>query len=86
MKKINIFQILNIINMAMQVVEGMKSKNKYERIETAIDVAGPFVAALEDAFGKEMLKEQEIKPLVEEYITSAKNLVNGIQRFKNLRS
>ena len=84
--KINIFQILNVISMAMAVVESIKSKTtKTERIEAAIDIAGPFVQALEVNFGKDLLREDEIKPLVEEYITAAKTLVNGIQKFKDLK-
>ena len=86
MKKINIFQILNIINMAMAVVESIKqASGKKEKIETAIDLAAPFVQALEATFGKDLLKEGDIKPLVEDYITAAKSLVNGIQRFKDLK-
>lgn len=85
--KVNIFQILNVINMAMVMVENIKGKRtKTERIETAIDLAAPFVQALEVNFGKELLREENIKPLVEDYITAAKTLVNGIQRFKDLKS
>ena len=84
--KINIFQILNIINLAMVMVESIKSKvTKEERIEEAIDLATPFVQALEVTFGKDLLKEDEIKPLVEDYITAAKTLVNGIQKFRDLK-
>lgn len=72
--------------MAMVVVESIKGKKtKTERIESAIDLAAPFVSALEMSFGKNLLKEQMIKPLVEDYITAAKTLVNGIQRFKELK-
>jgi len=86
MKKINIFQILNIINMSMLLVEAVKGKStKQERIDTAIDFAAPFVQALETSFGKDLLNEADIKPLVEDYITAAKTLVNGIERFKALK-
>jgi hypothetical protein len=86
MKKVNLFQILNIINMAMAVVETIKSKgSKQEKIDTAVDLAAPFVQGLEVTFGKDLLKEEGIKPLVEEYITAAKSLVNGIQKFKDLK-
>lgn len=84
--KINMFQILNIINLAMMGVEALKGKKtKQERIEAAVDLAAPFVQALELTFGKNLLKEQMIKPLVEDYITAAKTLVNGIQKFKDLK-
>lgn len=72
--------------MAMSVVESIKGKKtKTERIEAAIDIAGPFVQALEANFGKDLLREDGIKPLVEDYITAAKTLVNGIQKFKDLK-
>ena len=72
--------------MAMTVVETIKQAgSKKEKIETAIDLAAPFVQGLEVTFGKDLLKEDEIKPLVEEYITAAKSLVNGIQKFKDLK-
>lgn len=84
--KINYFQILNIINMSMVLVESIKSKvTKTERIEAAVDLAAPFVQALEMSFGKDLLKQDDIKPLVTDYITAAKTLVNGIERFKNLK-
>lgn len=85
--KINIFQILNFITMGMQVVESFKGpkKTKTERINSAIDIASPFVQALEASLGKDLLKEDKIKPLVESYITAAKTLVNGIQEFKDLK-
>lgn len=80
------FQILNIITMAMTAVEAIKGKpTKKERIESAIDIAGPFVQALEVSFGKDLLRQDNIKPLVEEYISAAKTLVNGIQKFKDLK-
>jgi hypothetical protein len=85
-KKVNIFQILNIINMAMAVVESIRSAgSKEEKINTAINLAGPFVQGLEITFGKDILREEKIKPLVENYITAAKTLVNGIAEFKNLK-
>lgn len=72
--------------MAMVVVESIKSKvTKTERIEAAVDLAAPFVQALEMSFGRNLLKEAEIKPLVESYISAAKTLVNGIQKFKELK-
>lgn len=72
--------------MSMAVVESIKAgKNKKERIDTAIDLAAPFVQALESSFGKDLLKEDKIKPLVESYITAAKTLINGIQEFKDLK-
>lgn len=84
--KINIFQILNIVNMSMVLVESIKGKNtKQEKIDTAIDLAAPFVQALESSFGRDLLREEGIKPLVESYITAAKSLVNGIQKFKDLK-
>ena len=87
MKKINLFQILNIINMAMVVVESIKNKpTKQAKIDEALNVAAPFVQALETTLGKDLLREEKIKPLVESYITAAKTLVNGIQEFKQLRS
>jgi hypothetical protein len=86
MKKVNLFQILNIINMSMALVEMIKGKGtKQERIDTAIDAASPFVQALEMTLGKDLLKEEAIKPLVVDYITAAKSLVNGIQKFKELK-
>jgi len=72
--------------MGMVLVERIKGKStKQERIDEAIDQAAPFVEALEMTFGKDLLKQEEIKPLVVDYITAAKTLVNGIDRFKNLR-
>lgn len=86
MKKIDIFQILNIINLAMAVVQRIKDAgSKEEKIETAIDLAAPLVQGLEQTFGKDLLREEGIKPLVEEYITAAKTLVNGIQKFRDLK-
>lgn len=86
MKKVNLFQILNVINMAMAAVESIRSAgSKEEKINTAIDLAAPFIQGLEATFGKDLLKEESIKPLVEEYITAAKSLVNGIQKFKDLK-
>jgi len=72
--------------MGMVLVERIKGKaSKEERINEAIDQAAPFVEALEVTFGKDLLKQDEIKPLVVDYITAAKTLVNGIDRFKNLK-
>ena len=86
MKKIDIFQILNIINLAMAVVQKIGAVGtKQEKIETAIDLAAPLVQGLEQTFGKDLLREEGIKPLVEEYITAAKTLVNGIQKFRDLK-
>lgn len=87
MPKVNLFQILNVINMAMSVVQAIaKGKSKQEKIDTAIDLAAPLVAGLEATFGQDFLKEEKIKPLVEKYITAAKDLVNGIQEFKDLKN
>ena len=87
MTKINIFQVLNLINSAMMVVESIKSKvTKKERIEEAIDLASPFVQAVEVTFGKDLLKEASIKPFVEEFITASKNLVNAIKKFQDLKA
>lgn len=84
--KINVFQILNIVNMSMVLVESIRGKKtKQEKIDIAIDLASPFVQALEMSFGKNLLKEEAIKPLVEDYISAAKTLVNGIQKFKDLK-
>lgn len=86
MKKVDIFQILNIINLAMAVVEKIRSAGtREEKIETAVDLAAPLVQGLEQTFGRDLLREEGIKPLVEEYITAAKTLVNGIQKFRDLK-
>lgn len=87
MKKINIFQVLNLINMGMALVESIKGKkSKQEKIDAAVEAASPFVQALELSFGKDLLKEEKVKPFAEKYISAAKDLVNIIAEVKGLKA
>lgn len=85
--KLNVFKILEAVTIGMQFAEQFKgTKTGKEKLELALDKADDFVVLAEGIVGKDLLKEPEIRPLVEDYIAAGVRLKNAVERTKALKA
>lgn len=84
--KFDVFKILQAINIGMSIAETFREKkSKIERLQHAKAVAAPLVSALEAALGKDLLHEEKIEPLVDEYVAIVIKLSKAVDEVKALR-
>lgn len=85
--KLDMFKVLGAIQQGMEFAELFKSKKtKTERLELALDKADDFVVTAEGLVGKDLIKEDSIRPLAEEYIAVGIKLAKAVDAVKALRA
>ena len=84
--KINVFKILQLINMGMEVAESFKGKKGKEKLDHAVDVAETLLPAVEHLVGKDLLKDERVRPFAERYINAAIDLKNVVEAVQGLKA
>lgn len=84
--KFDFFKIMQIVTLGMSVAESFKGKKGKAKLDHAIDVADALIPAVESIVGKDLLKDEQIRPFAEKYIEAAINLKNIIEQVKGLKA
>jgi hypothetical protein len=87
MPKFDVFKVLSLIQKGMTIAEKLRAtKSGKERFEIAVDHADGLMQELEGVIGKDLLKDDAIKPLVDEYVAIGIKLSKTVERVKALRA
>lgn len=82
----NVFKALQAIQLGMEFAELWKSsKSKAERLDLALDKADDFIVTAEGLVGKDLLREEKVRTLAEQYISVGIQLQKAIEETKALR-
>ena len=84
--KFDFFKIMQIVTLGMSVAESFKGKKGKEKLDHAIDVADMLIPTVESIVGKDLLKDERIRPFANRYISAAIDLKNIIEQVKGLKA
>lgn len=85
--KLDFFKVLAAIQQGMAFAELFRSKKTgKERLALALDKADDFIVTAEGLVGKDLLKEEKVRVLAEEYIAIGIKLSKAVDEAKALRA
>jgi len=85
--KLDVFKVLEAIRMGMEFAELFRAKkSKQERLDLALDKADDFIVTAEGLVGKDLLKEDKVRVLAEEYVAIGIKLSKAVEEVKALRA
>lgn len=84
--KFDFFKIMQVVTLGMSVAESFKGKKGKQKLDHALDVADAIIPAVESIVGKDLLKDEKIRPFAETYINAAIALKNAIENAKGLKA
>ena len=84
--KFDFVKVLQLINLGMAAAESFKGKKGKDKLDHAIDVAEILLPHVETIVGKDLLKDERIRPFAEAYVNAGIALKNAIENVKGLKA
>jgi hypothetical protein len=89
--KFDIFKILNAINLGIDIAGKFKKHGGVaptgpEKLQIAKESAAPLINAMEGVIGKDLIKEERIAPLVDDYVAIVIKLSKAVAEVKALKA
>ena len=84
--KINVFKILQLITMGMEIADGFKEKKGREKLDYVVDATDAMLPTLEAAIGKDLLNDARVRPFAEKYINAGIELKHIVEDVKGLKA
>ena len=84
--KINVFKILQLVTMGIEVAEQIKGPKKgAEKLNYVLTSTDEMLPKLEAAIGKDLLRDERIRPFAVRYINAAVDFKNIVEATRALR-
>lgn len=84
--KLNVFKILQLVTMGIEVAEQLKGpKRGEEKLDYVLESTDAMLPKLEAAIGKDLLRDARVRPFAVKYINAAIDLKNIIEAAKELK-
>lgn len=81
--KIDMFKVAALALKGMEIVQAIgNAKGKEAKINAAIEKSTDMLAGAELVTNKDLLKDERLKPFLEEYFTATKALVNKLHELE----
>lgn len=83
--KINVFKILQLVTMGIEVAEQVKGPKKgAEKLDYVLEATDAMLPKLEAAIGKDLLRNERVRPFAVRYINAAIDFKNIVEATKAL--